>query len=126
MLQRFGARKLEAVALVMILTVAACFAFELSPMDPDWREASRGLRPQIDRSSLYIAIGILGATVMPHNLYLHSALVKTRVVVPQAQAQARALRFNFIRYAALLELCISDQCGSFNRIGGNVFRAGVS
>jgi manganese transport protein len=96
MLQRFGARKLEAVALVMVLTVAACFAFELYLVHPDWREAARGLRPQIDRSSLYIAIGILGATVMPHNLYLHSALVKTRVVAPQAQAQARALRFNFI------------------------------
>jgi len=95
-LQRFGARRLEAVALVMVLTIAACFAVELYLVEPNWSEAARGLQPRIEGASLYIAIGILGATVMPHNLYLHSALVKTRVVAPRPDARARALRFTFI------------------------------
>src|SRR5690349_1905741 len=96
MLQRAGARRLEAVALVMVLTIAACFAVELYLVQPHWSEAARGLQPRIDGASLYIAIGILGATVMPHNLYLHSALVKTRVVAARREARALALRFTFI------------------------------
>jgi manganese transport protein len=96
MLQRAGARRLEAVALVMVLTIAACFAVELYLVEPHWHDAAIGLIPRIDSASLYIAVGILGATVMPHNLYLHSALVKTRSVSTGAQARTRALRFTFI------------------------------
>jgi manganese transport protein len=125
MLQRFGARRLEAVALVMVLTIAACFAFELCLVHPDWREAARGLRPRIDRSSLYIAIGILGATVMPHNLYLHSALVKTRVVAPRPHAQARALRFNFIDTLLSLNFAFLINAAILIVSAAVFFRAGV-
>ncbi len=95
-LQRYGIRRLEAIVTVFILTIAACFAVELYLVQPVWGEVASGLRPRLTGAGLYIAIGILGATVMPHNLYLHSALVKTRAVAPARPAQARALKCNFI------------------------------
>lgn len=100
LMQRYGARRLEAVIFVAVFTIAACFAVELWLVDPHWAEVAQGLRPQLDRDALFIAIGILGATVMPHNLYLHSSLVKTRRIA--ADARRRALRFYFIDTAVAL------------------------
>ncbi|HVO89006.1 MAG TPA: Nramp family divalent metal transporter [Casimicrobiaceae bacterium] len=95
-LQRFGVRRLEAIVMVLVLTVGGCLAVEWWLADPSWRDLATGLNPRIDSASLYVAIGILGATVMPHNLYLHSYLVKTRVA-PANQAQCRkALRYSFV------------------------------
>ena len=74
-LQRSGARALEACVLSLLIVVAGCMAFELAVVRPPIGELVSGLVPRIDGASLYIAIGMLGATVMPHNLYLHSALV---------------------------------------------------
>jgi manganese transport protein len=95
-LQRYGIRRLEAIVTVFVLTIAACFAVELYLAQPVWGEIASGLRPRLTGEGLYIAIGILGAIVMPHNLYLHSALVKTRAVAPDQRAQARALKCNFV------------------------------
>src|SRR5579864_872975 len=81
-LQGCGFRLIEAFVVTLIVTIAACFAYEIFFAQPLWREAAQGLIPRMEifrnREMLYIAIGILGATVMPHNLYLHSSIVQTR------------------------------------------------
>jgi manganese transport protein len=81
-LQRFGFRRLEAFIIALLVVIAGCFVFELALARPDPRAVAMGLIPttQIltDPTMLYLAIGILGATVMPHNLYLHSSIVQTR------------------------------------------------
>jgi manganese transport protein len=78
-----GFRQLEAIILALIATIAVCLFAELALVSPDWHAVAAGLVPSLekiaDRDSLYLAIGILGATVMPHNLYLHSSVVQTRV-----------------------------------------------
>jgi manganese transport protein len=81
-LQRYGFRKLEAFIVALLLIIAGCFAFELFHARPDMGAVLAGLVPTAgivtDPAKLYLAIGILGATVMPHNLYLHSSIVQTR------------------------------------------------
>jgi manganese transport protein len=81
-LQHFGLRRLEALIIALVALVGACFAWELALLKPNWMQVAAGFVPQPsvlrDGQQIYIAAGILGATVMPHNLYLHSALVNTR------------------------------------------------
>lgn len=81
-LQAFGFRWIEAFVVTMLGVIAACFAVQIAMADPEWGAVLRGLVPRRDllanREMLYLALGILGATVMPHNLYLHSGLVQTR------------------------------------------------
>jgi manganese transport protein len=81
-LQAFGFRWIEAFVVAMLAVIAACFAVQIALADPDWGKVIRGFLPSRDlvanREMLYLALGILGATVMPHNLYLHSGLVQTR------------------------------------------------
>src|SRR5260370_27206081 len=81
-LQGRGFRLIEAFVITLIASIAACFAYEIFFAPPLWREAAIGFIPRAEilrnREMLYIAIGILGATVMPHNLYLHSSIVQTR------------------------------------------------
>ena len=83
-LQRFGFRKLEAFVATLLIVIAGCFAYELWLARPDWAAVAGGFVPRAEivtnPAMLYIAIGILGATVMPHNLYLHSSIVQTRRV----------------------------------------------
>ena len=73
-----GIRVIEAFILALVTVIGACFAVEIFLAKPDFAEIATGLIPRLTDESLYVAIGILGATVMPHNLYLHSALVQTR------------------------------------------------
>ena len=81
-LQGRGFRLIETFVVTLIASIAACFAYEIFFAQPLWREAAMGFVPHLEilqnREMLYIAIGILGATVMPHNLYLHSSIVQTR------------------------------------------------
>ena len=81
-LQRFGFRKLEAFIVALLVVIAGCFAYELAVAQPSIAAIMGGLVPSTEivtnPAMLYIAIGILGATVMPHNLYLHSSIVQTR------------------------------------------------
>ncbi|MFT3978481.1 MAG: Nramp family divalent metal transporter [Sphingomonas bacterium] len=95
-LQRFGFRRLEAFIAALLILIAGCFALELAWAGPDWRAAARGLVPGVeilrDPAMLYIAIGILGATVMPHNLYLHSAVVQTRAFGRSRHERSDAIR----------------------------------
>ena len=93
-LSRYGIRLIEAVILSLIAIVTGCFLVELVWAKPAWHEMAAGLLPRLNNSSLYVAIGILGATVMPHNLYLHSALVQTRRLGRTVAERREACRFN--------------------------------
>ena len=99
-LQHKGFRILEALVIVLVATVGACFLFELFISRPDVGAVFRGFIPttEIIRNTdmLYIAIGILGATVMPHNLYLHSSIVQTRRYEQNSEGKREAIRFAFI------------------------------
>src|SRR5262249_31028111 len=81
-MQRRGVRLLELLTLALVGVIGVSFAIEIVLARPDWAGVVRGFLPGLDRNnmgeSLYIASAMLGATVMPHNLYLHSALVQTR------------------------------------------------
>jgi len=97
LLQGRGFRLLEALVITLILAIAACFAYEIFFARPLWHEAAHGFVPSLDlfrnKEMLYIAIGILGATVMPHNLYLHSSLVQTRAFGFEPKQRREALRY---------------------------------
>ena len=93
---RLGIRVIEAFVLVLIATIAGCFAFEIFLAKPEVSEVVRGLLPHLNSSSIYIAVAIFGATVMPHNLYLHSALVQTRRIGETVQEKRTACRFNLL------------------------------
>lgn len=95
-LQRFGMRTMEAFILVLVSTIGVCFLVEIALARPDAGELASGLIPRLNRESLYVAIGMLGATVMPHNLYLHSALVQTRRIGAAAESKRMACRYNLI------------------------------
>jgi manganese transport protein len=82
--------------LVLIATIAGCFAFEIFFAQPHFSEVLGGLLPRLNSQSLYVAVGIIGATVMPHNLYLHSALVQTRRIGETAADKRSACNFNFL------------------------------
>ena len=106
MVQHRGFRYVEALVFGLILIVGASFGIELWLARPDLGAVARGLVPQTDllrnREMLYIAVGILGATVMPHNLYLHSALVQTRGYARTESGRAQAFRFASIDSAVAL------------------------
>ncbi|MDQ6706343.1 MAG: Nramp family divalent metal transporter, partial [Acidobacteriota bacterium] len=89
-LQRYGIRKIEAIVLMLIITIGVCFAIEIFWAKPSIGPMLSGLLPRLNAESLYIAIAIIGATVMPHNLYLHSALVQTRRIGDSDQARRAA------------------------------------
>jgi manganese transport protein len=93
-LSRFGIRVIEAVILSLIAIMTGCFLVELVFARPAIHELFSGLMPKLNGQSLYVAVGILGATVMPHNLYLHSALVQTRRIGRTAADRREACRFN--------------------------------
>jgi manganese transport protein len=101
-LSRLGIRVIEAFVLVLIATIAGCFAFEILLARPEMREVATGLIPRLNASSIYIAVAIFGATVMPHNLYLHSALVQTRRIGETPAEKRTACRFNLFDSALAL------------------------
>ena len=99
-LQGRGFRLIEAFVVTLILTIGACFAYEVFFARPLWLEAAHGFIPQLEilrnKEMLYIAIGILGATVMPHNLYLHSSIVQTRAFGLNNPERREALKYAVI------------------------------
>ncbi len=95
-LQRFGMRILEVFILSLVSVIGVCFLIEIVLAQPVWSEVVGGLAPRLNQESLYVAIGILGATVMPHNLYLHSALVQTRRIGSSLAARRTACGFNLV------------------------------
>lgn len=116
-LSRLGMRRLEAIIVTLVATIGGCFAIEMLLSRPDLPAVLRSFVPRdgsgrpalidhvpgvglsflgLHKDSLYIAMGILGATVMPHNLYLHSALVQTRAVQESVEGKRQAARMNLI------------------------------
>jgi len=96
LIQNFGIRKMEFFIILLVTMMGACFGIEMLLSKPLIGEIVTGFIPRLHSESLYIAIGILGATVMPHNLYLHSALVQTRLVEQTEQGKRQACKFNFV------------------------------
>ena len=95
-IQNYGIRKMEAMILMFISTIGISFMMEVFLAKPVWGDILTGFVPRLNSESLYVAIGILGATVMPHNLYLHSALVQTRIVGNTEESKRIACKYNFI------------------------------
>jgi manganese transport protein len=104
-LQRLGMRRMEAFIIGLIAVVGGSFLVEIILAKPNARDIASGFLPILHgKEALYIAIGIIGATVMPHNLYLHSALVQTRKIKPGAANIRKALKINFLDSAVALNL----------------------
>jgi len=96
-IQRFGIRKMEAFIVMLVATIGTCFIIEIFLSRPNLGLAAGGLVPgPLGLDELYVAIGILGATVMPHNLYLHSSLVQSRDVPRSREGVFQACKFNLI------------------------------
>lgn len=96
-LQRLGMRKMEAFIIALVAIIALAFLIQVVLAKPDAAEVVKGFIPSFpDSQALYIAIGIIGATVMPHNLYLHSALVQSRKIDQSDAGIKQALKFNRI------------------------------
>jgi len=100
-LQNFGMRTIEAIVLVLVATIAVCYFIEifvLPETQPGFLEMGRALiLPRLGQvGMIYVAIGMIGATVMPHNLYLHSALVQSRKLQQDDASVRRAIQFNTI------------------------------
>ncbi len=97
MLQSRGFRYMEALIVSLMLIIGGCFIVEVILSQPAWREVAAGFLPSrevvTNPAMLFVAIGILGATVMPHNLYLHSALVQTRRYDESVDGQREAIKF---------------------------------
>ncbi len=105
-LQRLGFRYLEALIITLLGVIAACFAIQIALASPEWGPLIRGFAPttEIVRNPemLYLAMGIIGATVMPHNLYLHSAIVQTRAYGDSLPEKREALKYATINSTVAL------------------------
>lgn len=93
---RYGIRVIESIILAFVTIIGGCFLFEVLLAKPNFHEVALGLIPRLNDQSLYVAIGILGATVMPHNLYLHSSLVQTRTIGKGDRDKRSACKYNLI------------------------------
>ncbi len=109
-LQRYGFRKLEAFVIALLVIIAVCFAIELAYAQPSIAAIADGFIPRTEiitnPAMLYIAIGILGATVMPHNLYLHSSIVQTRAFEQSDAGKREALKMATIDSSIALFLAL--------------------
>jgi len=109
-MQQRGFRLLEALVVVLIATIAGCFLFEILISKPDAGDVLSGFLPRLtilkDPDKLYIAIGILGATVMPHNLYLHSSVVQTRSYDETPAGKREAVKFAFLDSTVALSFAL--------------------
>ncbi len=107
-LQHRGFRLLEALVVVLIGTIGTCYLLEIILVKPDLAAIGRGFIPTAElftnREMLYLAIGMLGATVMPHNLYLHSSVVLTRAIERTREGLRTAIRYNFLDSVIALNL----------------------
>lgn len=109
-LQNKGFRLLEALVIALVATVGACFLFEMMLAQPPIGAVLRGFIPSreivMNSSMLYVAVGILGATVMPHNLYLHSSIVQTRKYEETTEGKKEAVKFAFIDSTLALSIAL--------------------
>lgn len=124
-LQRFGMRRMEIFILSLIAIVGVSFFVEIFLAKPAIAEISRGLVPSLPgAAALYVAIGIIGATVMPHNLYLHSALVQTRKIKRENTFIKQALRVNLWDSAIALNLAFLVNAAILILAGAVFYKSG--
>jgi manganese transport protein len=95
---KFGFRKIEAIIFTLVITIFGCFVYEILISNPAWGSVLKGtfVPTMPNNDALLISLGILGATVMPHNLYLHSSIVQTRKIEPGEAGIREAIKFNRI------------------------------
>ena len=123
--QSFGIRAIEAFILSLITVMAGCFCIELFWAHPSAGELFSGLAPRLNGSSLYLAVTILGATVMPHNMYLHSALVQTRMIGRTDAAKRTACRYNLIDSVVALNGAMFVNCAILVLAAAVFFKRGI-
>jgi len=127
-LQNLGFRWIEAFVVATLVVIAASFTIQIAMAQPDWRAVIVGFAPTVDivknANMLYLAMGIIGATVMPHNLYLHSSIVQTRIVADSIPAKREAIKFATIdsTIALMLALLVNASililaAATFNKVG---------
>jgi len=125
LLQRWGIRRLEAAVIAMVALIGGCFAVELLLLQPSWPAIGQGFIPQastlLNGEELFLAAGILGATVMPHNLYLHSSLVKSRLWESQQDSRKQALRFSTLDALLALSLAFFVNAAILVLAGGSFY-----
>jgi manganese transport protein len=129
-LQHRGFRYVEAVVVALIGTIGGCYLIELFLVQPDLVGIAKGFVPTpelfTNRDMLYISIGMLGATVMPHNLYLHSSLVQTRAIDRTPQGIRTALHFNFLDSFVALNFAFFINAAILIMAAGSFFRHGMN
>lgn len=125
-LQRFGIRKMEAFIIALVAIIGGCFLVEMFLVKPDIIEVSKGFKPTLPSTeALYIAIGIIGATVMPHNLYLHSALVQTRKIKRDYESIKRAIKYNFLDSIIALNMAFFVNTAILVLAASTFYKAGL-
>jgi manganese transport protein len=126
LLHHRGVRLMEAFILTLILTIGLCLSFEVFLSHPQWGAMAGGLVPSLPGpGALYLAIGILGATVMPHNLYLHSALVQSRRVSHTPAGIRSGIRYNTIDSFVALNGALIVNAALLVLAAATFFRAGL-
>jgi manganese transport protein len=126
-LQRLGMRKMEIFIITLVAIIAGAFLIQMIIAKPDLSEIATGFVPHIpNNEALYIAIGIIGATVMPHNLYLHSALVQTRKIERTENGIRQAIKYNRIDSAVALNLAFFVNAAILIVAAAVFFKAGNS
>ena len=122
---RLGIRFIEAFVLALIAVIGGCFFVEILFAHPNATAVISGLVPHLEGKSLYIAVAIFGATVMPHNLYLHSALVQTRQIGSSVAEKAQACRFNLLDTALALNGALLVNAAILIMAAAVFFRRGI-
>lgn len=125
-LQNYGIRKIEAFIIALVATIGGAFVIEMILAKPDMGELVKGFVPSLPNDqALYIAIGIIGATVMPHNLYLHSSLVQTRRIDTNEKGIWSAIKYNFIDSAVALNAAFFVNAAILVLAASTFFKAGM-
>ena len=124
-LNRYGIRVLESIILGFVSVIGACFFLQVWLARPDWGGVAGGLVPRIDGASLYVAIAMLGATVMPHNLSPHSSLVKTRRIGAAAEEKRRACRYNLVDSVVALNAALLVNAAILIVAAATFYRHGI-
>ncbi len=127
-MQQLGFRWVEAFVVTMLLVITVCFGIQIAMADPDWGQVILGFAPTVEivknPNMLYLALGILGATVMPHNLYLHSGIVQTRAFGKTVPAKREAIKLATIDSTIALTFALTINASililaasTFHRVG---------
>jgi len=135
-LQRLGFRWIEAFIITLLGVIFVCFVLQIAMADPEWGLVIRGFAPTVEiinnPAMLYLALGIIGATVMPHNLYLHSGIVQTRAYGDSLPEKRQALRFatwdstTALMFALLINASILILAAATFHAGGHTSVAEIS